>query len=63
MERKVEKSYTGRTLDVGFYEAIFIAGSRLTLTELHHWLEDLLGVSVCQIALNAWRILLGAEVL
>lgn len=59
----MEKSYMGRTLDVGFYEAIFIAGSRLPPTELHHWLEDLLGISVCQIALNAWRILLRAEIL
>ena len=48
---------------VGLYEAIFIARSRLPLTKLHRQLMDRLGVSVCQIALNAWRIFLGAEVL
>lgn len=63
MARKVGKCYTRRTLDIGFYEAIFIARSRLPLIKLHRWLEDCLGVSVYQTAPNAWRILLGAEVL
>ena len=50
-------------MDVGFYEAIFIARSRLPLTKLRRRLMDRLGVSICQIAPNTWRIFLEAEVL
>lgn len=63
MVKKGEKCYLGRTANVGFYEVAFILGLRLPLTELHGWLADYLGVSVCQIAPNTWRIFLGVEVL
>ena len=45
------------------YYAMFAAGLRLPLTELHHQLANYPGLSVSQIALNAWRIFLGAEVI
>ena len=60
---KNEKCYTGRTTDVGMYDAIFAAGLRLPLTALHHQLVDYLGLSVSQIAPNAWRTFIGAEIL
>jgi len=63
MVKKGEKCYSGRTANVGFYEVAFILGLTLPLTELHGWLVDYLGISVCQIALNTWRIFLGVEVL
>ena len=47
----------------GFYKTTFIAGLRLPLTSLHHRLTAYMGVSVCQIAPNAWRIFIVAEVL
>ena len=31
-----EKCYTGRTADIGMYDAMFAAGLRLLLTALHH---------------------------
>jgi len=58
-----ENCYDGKSFDVGFYEAVFIAGLRLPFTTLHRWLASYLGMSVSQIALNAWRIFIGAEVL
>ena len=58
-----EKCYTGRTVDVGMYDAMFATGLRLLLTALHHQLVDYLGFSVSQIAPNAWRTFIGAEVL
>ena len=60
---KNEKCYTGRTMDVGMYEAMFAAGLRLPLTALHCRLVDYLGLSVSQIAPNAWRTFIGAEIL
>ena len=48
-----EKFYTGRTADVGMYDAMFAAGLRLPLTALYHQLVDYLGLSVSQIAPNA----------
>ena len=48
-----EKCYTGRTADVGMYDAMFAAGLRLPLTALHRQLVDYLGLSISQIALNA----------
>ena len=62
---KGEKCYTEGLLDVGFYVVAFIAGLCLPLTSLHHgghWFFRL-GVSICQIALNAWRTFIGVEVL
>ena len=58
-----EKCYTGRTADVGMYDAMFAAGLRLLLTALHRQLVDYLGLSVSQIAPNAWRTFIGAEIL
>ena len=49
--------------DVGFYEAAFITRLRLPFSYLYHWLADYLGISVCQIAPNTWRIFIGVEVL
>ena len=45
------------------YDAMFAAGLRLPLTALHRQLVDYLGLSVSQIALNAWRTFIGAEIL
>ena len=58
-----EKCYTGRTADVGMYDAMFAAGLRLPLTALHRQLVDYLGMSVSQIAPNTWRTFIGAEIL
>ena len=58
-----EKCYTGRTADVGMYDAVFAAGLRLLLTALHRQLVDYLGLSVNQIAPNAWRTFIEAEIL
>ena len=53
LPRKNERCYTGRTADVGMYDAMFAAGLRLPLTALHRQLADFLGLSVSQIAPNA----------
>ena len=45
------------------YDAMFVASLRLPLTALHCQLADFLGLSVSQIAPNAWRIFIGAEIL
>ena len=42
---------------------MFIAGLRLPLSTLHRRLAFYLGISVSQIAPNAWRIFIKAEVL
>ena len=34
--RENERCYSGRTADVGMYDAMFAAGLRLSLTTLHH---------------------------
>ena len=60
---KKEKCYTGRTVDVGMYDAVLAAGLRLPLMTLHRQLVDFMGLSVSQIAPNAWRTFIGAEVL
>ena len=36
LPRKNERCYTGRTADVGMYDAMLAAGLRLPLTALHH---------------------------
>ena len=61
--RKLERCYSRRTVNIGMYDAIFTTGLRLPLTELHHQLANYLGLSVSQIAPNAWRISIGAEVI
>jgi len=50
-----------KTVDVDMYDAMFTAGLRLLLTELHRQLANYLGLSVSQLAFNAWRIFIGAE--
>ena len=61
--RENERCYSGRTADIGMYDAMFAAGLRLPLKALHYQLVDFLGMSVSQIALNAWRIFISAEIL
>ena len=63
LPRENERCYSGRTADVGMYDAMFATGLRLPLTALHRQLADFLGLSVSQIAPNAWRIFISAEVL
>ena len=46
-----------------YVDAMFAAGLRLPLIELHRQLANYLGLSVSQIAPNAWRIFIRAEVL
>ena len=63
LPKENEKCYSGRTADVGMYDAMFAAGLRLPLTALHRQLVDFLGLSVSQIAPNAWRTFIGAKIL
>ncbi|KAK9998057.1 hypothetical protein SO802_017660 [Lithocarpus litseifolius] len=58
-----ERCYSEKTADVGMYDAMFAAGLRLPLTALHRQLANYLGVSVSQIAPNAWRVFIGSEIL
>ena len=53
---KFEKCYSEKTADIGMYDAMFAVGLRLPLTALHYQLANFLGLSISQIALNAWRI-------
>lgn len=54
---KGEKCYRRDTKDTSFFEAAFIGRLRLPLSEIHRRLANHFGISVCQIAPNAWRIL------
>ena len=63
LSRKFEKCYSGKTADVGMYGAMFTVGLRLPLTALHHQLAIFLGLFVSQVASNAWRVFIGAEIL
>ena len=63
LPRENERCYLGRTADVGMYDAMFAAGLRLSLSALHCQLADFLGLSFSQIAPNAWRTFIGAEIL
>ena len=63
LPRENERCYSGRTANVGMYDAMFFVGLRLPLTALHRQLADFLGLSVSQIAPNAWRNFIGAEIL
>ena len=63
LPRKFEKCYSGKTADVGMYDAMFAAGLRLPLTTLHCQLANSLGLSVNQVTSNTWRIFIGAEIL
>ena len=60
---KFEKCYSGKTVDVGMYDAMFAAGLRLPLMALRSQLANFLGLSINQIAPNAWRIFIGVEIL
>lgn len=55
LPRKFEKCYSRKTANIGMYNAMFTAGLRLPLTELHRQLANYLGLSVSQLALKAWR--------
>ena len=63
LPRKNERCYSGRTTDVGMYDAMFTAGLSLPLIALHRQLVDFLGLSVSQITPNAWRIFISAKIL
>ena len=45
------------------YDAMFTAGLRLPLMELHCQLANYLSLSISQLAPNAWRIFIGAKVI
>ena len=60
---KFEKCYSGKTVDIGMYDAMFAAGLRLPLMALRSQLANFLGLSINQIAPNAWRIFIGVEIL
>ena len=60
---KFEKCYSRKTADIGMYDAMFTTGLRLPLTALHRQLANFLGLSISQIAPNAWRIFIGVEIL
>ena len=63
LPEKFKKCYSRKTVDVGMNDAMFTTGLRLPLTMLHCQLANFLDLSVSQIALNAWRIFIGAEVI
>ena len=46
LSRENERCYSGRTANVGMYDAMFAVGLRLPLTNLHRQLADFLGLSV-----------------
>ena len=60
---KFEKCYLGKIANVGMYDAMFAARLRLPLMALHYQLANFLGLSVSQIAPNAGKIFIGAEIL
>ena len=61
LPRKFEKCYSGKIANISLYDAMFTAGLRLMLTELHHQLANYLGLFVSEIALYAWRIFFEAK--
>ena len=63
LPRKFERCYSGKTANFGMYDAMFVAGLRLPLTAFHCQLASFLGLSISQIAPNAWRIFIEAEIL
>ena len=63
LPKENERCYSRRIADVSMYDAMFAVGLRLLLTALHRQLADFLGFSVIQIAPNAWRTFIGAEIL
>ena len=63
LPKENEKCYSRRTAVMGMYNVMFAARLRLSLTALHRQLVDFLGLSVSQIAPNAWRNFICAEIL
>lgn len=63
LPRKFERCYSTRIVDIGMYDAMFTVELRLPLMELHHQLANYLGLSVSQIAPNAWKVFIGAKVI
>ena len=63
LPKENERCYSRRTADISMYDAIFVAGLRLPPTALHCQLVDFLGLSVNQIAPNAWRIFISAKII
>ena len=53
LPRKFEKCYSGKTTNIGMYDAMFTTGLRLPLTTLYRHLANFLGLSISQIAPNA----------
>lgn len=60
---KFEKCYSKEMEDIGIYDTVLTAEVRLPLTALHHQMANFLGLSVSQIAPNAWRIFIGSKIL
>ena len=52
----------GRAI-IGIYDTVLTTEVRLPLTALHHQMANFLGLSVSQIAPNAWRIFIGSKIL
>ena len=61
--RKFERCHSGKTTDVGMYDAMFTTRLRLPLVELHHQLANYLGLSISQLAHNIYKIFIGAKVI
>ena len=59
----MKDAISGRTANVGMYDAMLAVGLRLRLMALHHQLADFMGLFVSQITSTAWRIFIGAEIL
>ena len=53
LPEKFKKCYSGKTADIGMYDAMFAVGLRLPLTALHYQLANFLELSVSLIAPNA----------
>ena len=53
LPEKFKKCYSGKTTDIGMYDAMFVVGLRLPLTALHYQFANFLGLFVSQIAPNA----------
>ena len=60
---KSEKCYYKGVEGVRAYEQMLKAGLRFPLSSLHHHLLQYLGLAITQISPNAWKVLLGVEVL
>ena len=50
---KFKRCYSGKTADVGMYDAMLTTRLRLPLTKLHHQLANYLGLSISKIAPTA----------